>query len=117
MVTLIASFALVGMTDASVILTHHQAQPDTITTVIHEVVDNAIVHDLIGAEASSQIEVSDGETLTVIVRHDGTIIASGIFQVVCDHDSPGTLLEVVTGHNMMLDQHEQALCVSTPEKA
>jgi hypothetical protein len=117
MVTLIASFTLVGITDASVILTTHQAQPNTITTVIHEVTDQAIVHDLIGAETSSPLEVSDGETLTVLVRENGAILASGIFQVTRDHDAPCTLLAPVLCHGIMLSQCEQALCDHAIESA
>lgn len=76
------------------------------TTIIHEIAEEAIVHDLVN-EDSVTFDVSDGESLTILARQGGVIVATGIFQVCMD--VPGAILAPVSTAYLVLTQCEQSL--------
>jgi hypothetical protein len=88
------------------------------TTIIHETAANGA--DSFEAEAGREylLPVSDGESITVIVRDQGTIVAAGLFEVqIALAEELGAVLASRLSFNLMVDQCDAALIERAMDRA
>lgn len=57
---------------------------DIVVTVIHESRDDANVIDILPRDTSEAIYVRDQESLSILARHHGRIVASGVYEIDMD---------------------------------
>lgn len=74
-------------------------------TVVHEYCTNVDAYELAGNEASDNLLVSDGDTLTIIARIDQAIIACGVFEINTNlPEQIDVILSPLVSHNILIDQ-------------
>lgn len=80
---------------------------DTYLTILHEASTEAIIHDIPGNHATSVFSVDDQETLTVLVRLQGTVIACAVFEAsIASVETIGALLITRAASNVIIEQSE-----------
>lgn len=98
-----ATFTMFGCFSATLEVRGDQSI-GAITTIVLE---TGYHYDLAGDETSSKIAVSDGETMSIMVRCEGRIVGCGLFEVSVEStEALGVLLVPRALHNLIVDQNE-----------
>ncbi len=88
----------------AIVSVQNETFPGVVVTIIHEMVDDASTYDVPNHAASPHIEVSDGESLTLIGRCSGRIIGSATFEVDGSAADMGYILRPTASANMLCEQ-------------
>ncbi len=80
--------------------------PDFVLTVLVEHAEDAQVADVHNTGCTERLTVSDGESLTILARRKGQIVACAVYEVDRELTEVGLLLAPRSIANLLLDQGE-----------
>lgn len=102
--------------NVSLVIRGHNAPEMTLTT-IYESITGVVAHDSAGDKESRAYTVQDNESITVLARRGGEIVACAIFQVETRHLDEGYVLRPVALCNALVDQCDETLIANATGRA
>lgn len=89
---------------ASLVIRGHNASEVTITTLYESIHGGVYSQDSEGSGDSLPYTVQDGESVTILARRDGDIVASAVFQVATQYIEEGYVLRPISLCHALVDQ-------------
>ncbi len=94
---------------ASLVLRGHNAPELTLTTIHESIIDGTYTQDISGDQNSCAFTVQDNESVTVLARCNGDIVACAVFQVATGYIEAGYVLRPVSLCHTLVEQCDAAL--------